>query len=140
VRRLVLAAAFIAAACSGNATSPEGDSGAQHQVEVGQTVTLKLGETAAVRGTAVTIKFSSVEADSRCPIDALCVWQGDAHIRLDLANVRGPVSKADVHTTLDPHSTEFAGYKITLKEVSPSRVSTEPVASREYSVKLEVTR
>jgi hypothetical protein len=137
-RMLVLS--LLLAGCSTGTTDPSGDSGAQVQVDVGNTVDLKLGETAAVRGTAVTVKFSSVESDSRCPINAVCVWQGDAHIRLQLANERGPLRQADVHTGLDPKSVEFAGITVTLREVAPSRLTTEPVPPRDYHVKLEITR
>jgi hypothetical protein len=140
MRAFGLLAVLMLAACSGGTTEPAGDGGAQVQVDVGRTVDLKLGETAVVRGTAITIKFTSVPADSRCPINAVCVWQGDAHIRLDLMNERGPVRQADLHTGLDPKSVEFAGINITLREVAPSRISTEPTPPRDYSIKLEITR
>ena len=44
---------------------------------------LRVGQTAAITGTNVRVKFDRVVADSRCPIDVQCVWAGSASIVFD---------------------------------------------------------
>ena len=41
---------------------------------------LELGETAV--SDSLTITFESVVSDSRCPADVVCVWAGEARVRL----------------------------------------------------------
>ncbi|MSR86386.1 hypothetical protein EXS74_03245 [Candidatus Woesearchaeota archaeon] len=42
---------------------------------------MKVGETASIEGHEFT--FLEVRSDSRCPIEAVCIWEGEATIVLD---------------------------------------------------------
>ena len=46
---------------------------------------IELGETATVEGLAIT--FDAVVDDSRCPLDAVCVWEGQAVVTLTVEGV-----------------------------------------------------
>ena len=129
------------AACSGNAatgtdakvqTSPS-----VTQREVGQAFDMKIGETISVGDLRLT--FRSVESDSRCPIDAVCVWAGDAEIALKIEQ-GSQAAVAALHTTLEPKKTEWNGYTIALVSVSPSRNSATAVKPGDYRAHLIVTR
>src|SRR4051812_9080728 len=48
----------------------------------GAAFSLPVGKTATVSGTGVRIPFNRVTTDSRCPIDVVCVWAGEARIEL----------------------------------------------------------
>src|SRR5690606_19890291 len=78
----VMMAALAAAACGGT-TDPVDQGSVFQQVEAGDTIRLRYGQSASLGTGGARIVFRSIEADSRCPINAVCVWQGDAHIRLD---------------------------------------------------------
>ena len=70
------------AACSSNSksevTTPSQNSQTVRQQELGRAFSMKIGESITVGDLRLT--FRSVEGDSRCPIDAVCVWAGDGEI------------------------------------------------------------
>ncbi|MCI0707590.1 MAG: hypothetical protein L0Y80_08925 [Ignavibacteriae bacterium] len=52
-------------------------------------VLLKEGNSITLEPDNFVLEFSSVEQDSRCPDDVVCVWQGEAEIMLTLLIQRG---------------------------------------------------
>ena len=71
VRRL-LGAVLVAAACS-RADVPLS---ADIRPHLNAPFTLELGQSAVLDEPAVTVTFTGVPSDSRCPIDVVCVWAG----------------------------------------------------------------
>ena len=65
-RAFFLLFATLSVACGSNPSTPS----------LPATVTLALGESAIAESVRVT--FVKVQSDSRCPINAVCVWAGDA--------------------------------------------------------------
>lgn len=108
--RRVLAAVLIAAACS------RGDVplAADVRPHLNAPFTLRLGRSAILDEPAVTITFTAVPHDSRCPVDVVCVWAGDGVVRLTLhvgpPGGDGPDIVADLHTSLEPRSTPWGPY------------------------------
>jgi hypothetical protein len=49
-------------------------------VATGQPFQLALGESVGVKGGIFVIDFLGVAEDSRCPVNANCVWEGNARI------------------------------------------------------------
>jgi hypothetical protein len=72
-----LVALIVAAISVGCATLPTAPGG-----PIDQQVTLAPGQSAIVDGTSARILFHSVMGDSRCPANALCIWAGDAVVRI----------------------------------------------------------
>jgi hypothetical protein len=135
---LVLAAALTAGACASQATQPEQDAGTPQQAQVGDTIRLRTGGMARIGASGVVVAFRRVEQDSRCPIDALCVWAGDAAVRIELTTDRQVWSPATLHSFLDPKAVDFAGYVFRLVEVAPPNVSTQATQPDDYVIALEV--
>ena len=46
--------------------------------ELGQAVRLRLGASVRIPNDTMTVRFTDVTADSRCPQGAQCIWEGDA--------------------------------------------------------------
>jgi hypothetical protein len=84
------------------------------------------------------ITFTKVPADSRCPIDAVCVWAGDGEVALK-AQQLGRDAALSLHTMLDPRSAVFNGFRIELVHLTPVRRASEPVAAKDYVAQLVVT-
>src|SRR5688500_14959017 len=61
-------------------TASEGGAGGAS----GDTLRVPFGRSAVHAPSAVRATLLSVVGDSRCPIDATCVWEGDAAVRLRL--------------------------------------------------------
>lgn len=90
ISSLVLLLALGLTACdSADAPSYPSDS------RTGET-SMALGQTATLDGLSVT--FSSVVTDSRCPTDAMCVWEGEAIVTVALGDAARELRVADPET------------------------------------------
>ena len=129
------------AACS-SSTSSEVNATSQNsqtatQQELGRAFAMKIGESVTLNDLRLT--FRSVEGDSRCPIDAVCVWAGDAEIALKIEQA-GNAAVAALHTTLDPKKTDWDGYTIALVGLTPDRKSNAGIDTADYRAEIVVTR
>jgi hypothetical protein len=129
-------------ACSGNTvaddvSAPPQPSQTATQREIGKAFEMKIGETITVGELRLT--FRGVEADSRCPIDAVCVWAGDGEIALKIEQ-GSKAAVAALHTMLEPKKTEWNGYTISLVTLTPVRTASTPTDAAAYRAQLLVTR
>lgn len=102
--------------------------------------TLEIGQTAVLTEPAVAITVTAIPQDSRCPVDVVCVWAGDAVVALTLHVGRpdgdGPDVEAELHTGLEPHSTPWGPYyELRLVELQPAP-RLQPPTSAPYRATL----
>jgi hypothetical protein len=57
-----------------------------------------LGEASLVSKTSLSVKFDSVEQDSRCPINAKCLWAGVAIVNVTVINGEGELKTIQLST------------------------------------------
>lgn len=105
--------------------------------EMGQPFTLSVGQTARIGLLRVT--FVRVLEDSRCPIDVVCVWQGNAKVQLALTRLGQPGRRVSLNSTLNPTEIDFKGFRVSFVDIQPAPVSNHPIARRTYQVTLRVT-
>jgi len=132
------AAAFAAFALGcGGSTEPVMDLEAS-LVAAPTEIVLRYGEEKAVGGSALRIGFTGVGEDSRCPIDAVCVWQGNATAELRVSDGSGAPAAIELNTTLEPKAAETHGVRVTLLEVQPAPRADVPTEPASYSVKVRI--
>ncbi len=116
------------AACGG----PDSYVGATYKLRVGERVDTEVPQTA--------IRFVGVSQDSRCPIDVVCVWAGDAAVQLD---VIAPFDSArfDLHTngSAGPTSRVHQVAIVRLLEVAPAPRSSQPIPAGDYTATVDVS-
>jgi hypothetical protein len=96
----------------------------------------------------LSVEFKDVPGDSRCPLNVVCVWEGEVAVQLlvdhesfDPATLelklRGDTAREDTlqHSTLDT-----LGYRFTLMEVAPYPVDPGVIERREYRALLKVAK
>lgn len=106
----------------------------------GGKVVLSPGETIASGDGNVTITFIEVLADSRCPADAMCVWQGNVKVSLQV------VSGGQTQVTLtlgellagDVNSVTVDGAIVTLVDMQPYPLASQPTDPADYEVTLDI--
>ena len=129
------------AACSSNSTSevttPSQNSQTVAQQELGRAFSMKIGESITVGELRLT--FRSVEGDSRCPVDAVCVWAGDGEIALKIEQGT-KAAVAALHTTLEPKKTEWNGYTVSLVSLTPAPKASTQTNPADYRAEILVTR
>ena len=129
--------ACMSASQPGTGTTPPSGS---IQVGVGQDFDLAAGHAAKVSNTPITIIFRSIAADSRCPSDVQCVWAGDGAVKLGIQSTTSPSQETTLHTTLDPKTVDFSGYRVRIVSLSPYPKSGSSIPAEKYVVTLHVSR
>jgi hypothetical protein len=127
---ITVTGAVIAASCATVETPVVADPGA--------TFSLPVGKTATVSGTGARITFNRVTTDSRCPVDVVCVWAGEA--RIELAIDQGGAADVRALSTLSPNEVVVGDLRIRFVGLTPAPQQSEPSASRAYVAQLVVTR
>lgn len=132
MRYVTLVPILLAAACS---TGPGGPTTQQTGKDE---FTIRYGESIIVPGTILEIGFQALLADSRCPSDVVCIWQGEGKVELSLTMGDGPTIPVELNTN-GPQTTTYGGYTITLLGLDPYPVSTRPRGPDDYVVRLRVS-
>lgn len=124
-RVLLGAAVAVAAACSSPPAAAPGSSGAPpdagaqtRSASLDDTLHIQLGRSAPVDGGRLVLTFVSRGADSRCPANVVCVWMGDAAVRIAARTGNTSVER-ELHTGIEPHSLAVNGYVVTVVGLLP---------------------
>lgn len=111
------------------------DLGEPFAVRVGQAVTLDSG--------GITLLFAAVPEDSRCPVDVVCVWEGNAVVALTVT-AGGAEQDIELNTSpspaVGPRQVVVDGYVVELLQLDPSPVSDRRIPGWAYRATLEVSR
>lgn len=101
---------------------------------------LAVGQGVHLAGTSLTISFSGVGQDSRCPATVQCVWAGNAEVRLRLVSA-GAAADVSVNSGIEPHRTTSGGVVVELVDVIPlPDPGGTPPAPSAYRVRLRASR
>jgi hypothetical protein len=122
---LVSAAMAIAAACSSAPAGAPGSTGASPERTgasrtelLDDTLRVALGHSASADGGRLLLTFRARLGDSRCPANVVCVWMGDAGVRVSARTARTSVER-ELHTALEPLRLSIDGYVVTLVGLTP---------------------
>ncbi len=84
------------------------------------------------------LEFTLAEInDSRCPSDVVCVWKGQAEVKII---VKSPVQGTIVLNTFNHEIDTLGTYVFQLADVSPYPISTKTIALEEYDVTLKIEK
>jgi hypothetical protein len=114
------------AGCGGRLASPT----------VPATFTLEPGQTASVQGVAVT--FRQVVSDSRCPINAFCVWAGDATVVFSVRMI-GQETQYELQLA-DPakRSAAIRNFVLEFQELQPHPIAGQPTDRASYRATIQI--
>ncbi len=101
-------------------------------------VRLKYKE-AAIINRELNIKFEGVVSDSRCPIDAICIWPGDGEVKL-CATTNNSSKEFTLRTDLFPKKIFAGKYTIELKALYPAPKTTVRIMPEDYYVDIIIKK
>ena len=101
-------------------------------------LTLAPGQSAAVPGAPVSVKFTGVTGDNRCPADALCVLAGSATVKLEAAGSSG--LREIAFETGEPRPVAYDGLTLELVQLSPYPFSATPIQPSDYRATVRIRR
>lgn len=110
-------------------------------VTVNQEFELGPGQSVLVGSEPLKITFEAMTADSRCPPEVQCVWEGDAVAKLQAATGTQAPTVYELHTNTQ-YSTQVdhGGYRIRLTAVAPGPHEGVVIDPSAYVITLLVTR
>jgi hypothetical protein len=127
---LALAVATVSG-CGGNPIHPE-------QQPLGRSFDLRSGATAGVEG-GLSVRFDRVVSDSRCAIDAICIWEGDAVLSVTLSTSNAAQRDAEIHTQPAQSEVVYGQHRVSLSALAPYPRSGLPTRPEDYVATFIVT-
>lgn len=95
---------------------------------------LIVGQKAVFTNQGITVELKDIPSDSRCAEDVVCVWAGNAELRLVINN-----EEATINTTTDPTIVEVNGYKLGISQLTPATNSRTEIDKDDYKAELILT-
>jgi hypothetical protein len=108
---------------------------------LGKEFTVRVGQTVTIAGEQLSLTFTRVTEDSRCPSGVVCVWEGNAQIAVTVSkSANEPVTLLLNTNPSFPTTATYLDYTVTLVELKPYPRSTRPIPESRYRADLLVTR
>lgn len=111
---------------------------AQQQGE-SRAVKVKVGKQKKETNSGLTIKFLSLEEDSRCATGANCVWAGNAKIKVSLKLNDEPPATFEMNTNDGAKGTNCGPYAVYLTGLTPTPKSNVRLNRNAYTAVFSVT-
>ena len=108
--------------------------------ELKEQFVVRHGEEVQVGKTGLRIRFTDLVNDSRCPIDAVCVHQGNARITLEFARNKKKPAAMDVNTSMEPREAAYKNFAIELVSLLPAPRASQPTPESDYQATLIVRK
>lgn len=104
---------------------------------LGQSFELRAGASAILQS-GLTVAFERVTSDSRCPMDALCIWAGDAIVMVSLSQAAAGQVQRELHTDPTGSEASYLAYSIKLVALAPYPRSDRQIRPEDYAATLIV--
>jgi hypothetical protein len=135
--RRAAVAALVALALTACRTAGDRDTPSTPGTPTSREVRLAPGESAQVD--SVRITFEGVSADSRCPIDVQCFWEGDAAVVVKASEPAREAAALELHTSgRFPREGTYGRYRVRLVSLTPQPREGEAVPASDYRATLLV--
>jgi hypothetical protein len=117
---------------------------------LGEDVTLRIGEKVGLTGDGVTeLEIKKIRDDSRCPVNADCIWAGTAFVEAELhkspflLTADAPAPESFSVEWLKDSTTKLTvrpRYKIAFVNLSPENFAPNTIAQGDYKITLRITK
>lgn len=108
---------------------------------LGQEVELKVGDTVALNGESLKIKFLEAGNDSRCPQGATCIWQGEVSCQIEITFNGSNYTKTLIQPglTQSPAIDGFKEYTLSFKVLPYPKVGVT-IKPGEYRLQIVIEK
>lgn len=119
---------------------PNADAAAAGSVALDEEITMAPGDRVMVRDTILPLRFDGVESDSRCPVDAVCVWAGEVALAFTATLEDATIPVTATLPGGSPVQATVGAFVLDILAVTPEPFSDGPIAAADYRVRLRVGR
>jgi hypothetical protein len=116
-----------------------GHSHSPKTVRLNEEFELRLQERASLETEKLTIQFTALLQDSRCPKGAQCITQGNASIELQLSKDEQQAITLQLNTDSGAKEETYHKYRIVLVALNPYPVSGQETDPSHYVATLLIT-
>ena len=112
------------------------------KVSLNEQFTIKAGRQVVIKGEKLSVRFSSVQNESRCPTGVQCVWEGNAAISIEVSKKRKKSAQAilNTNTAIQPNELAYKKYRIKLLGLNPYPRIDEKIEAIDYEAVMIVTK
>jgi predicted rRNA methylase YqxC with S4 and FtsJ domains len=110
------------------------------KVSLNEQFTIKAGQQVAIKGEKLSVQFSSVQNESRCPTGVQCVWEGNAAVSIEASKKRKKAVQAILNTNIQPNELAYKKYRIRLLGLNPYPRIDEKIEAKDYEAVMIVTK
>jgi len=128
---VLVSCSSLAVGCAAHPAQPSRPLGQPFDVKAGMSVVLTDG---------LKLTFDRVRADSRCPLDAICIQAGEAIVVLTLSQSAATPAERELRTTPALSEASYLSYAIKLVALVPYPRSTQQIRPEDYVATLTVER
>jgi hypothetical protein len=112
---------------------------ADKEFDLDKSFNINYGDTHVNSSHRLKIEFEDVANDSRCPKGARCIWAGNAELKFKFSADTAS-EKIGLNTNIAPKDYKKFGYEITLKRLSPSKSTANPIEKEDYTATLVISK
>ena len=106
-----------------------------------QPFNLNVGESLQLGDNELIIGFDGILSDSRCPLEVVCFWEGDAEAILWIQVAGEERQDFTLHTaSMYPGFLELNAFMVRLQQVTPHPIIDVPIDPDTYNVTLTVSQ
>ncbi len=109
-------------------------------VQLGQVFQISIGQTGRLSSVGLFITSKEVLEDSRCPVDVVCVWAGNAKVSLEVKQENRAAQILTLNSNVEPREVTYEGYQIRFEGLMPQPRSTQPIRREDYRLSLRVLK
>jgi hypothetical protein len=112
------------------------------KVSLNEQFTVKAGHQVVIKGEKLSVQFSSLQNESRCPTGVQCVWEGNAAISIEVSKKRNKPAQAvlNTNTAIQPNELAYKKYRIKLLGLNPYPRIDEKIEAKDYEAVMIVTK
>ena len=122
---LTILLSIVLISCSSDEPRTKSDTSSSDGFKFGETIVVKVQNQARIgssSGADIDVQVTAI-TDSRCPVDAICVWEGRAEVTFKIEGIEPVILCLGnaASCTANPYEFSVADkkYSLTLKEVTP---------------------
>jgi hypothetical protein len=109
--------------------------------KIGEEFSIGVGQSASIEGEELRVKFVEVISDSRCPMGANCIWEGEATCLVDIIYNESVYRKTLTQPGMagSPSQADFEDYTIVFN-VEPYPSTDAEIRTTDYRLRLTVNK
>ena len=112
----------------------------QAKPQTGEIITVKVENEAKAAKSKITVRFTELVEDSRCPKGTNCVWAGEGKIKIQVSKAGEKSEIFEVSTSDQRDTATFAGYRLRLIGLKPQPAMNVRINRRSYTATIEITK